>query len=287
VLLGAALLPVPSVAACGGTFAALGQDDGGGHADGGGTDGGGSDGGGNDGSPDAPSEVSLDASSDSGDPSGDTGSTTVGDGAQGPAPASCLDVRQSTPLAASGVYVLTVDGQTFDAYCDMALDGGGWTVFFAGLLGAANVFAHFDVPLGSSAPTDNCASPGTRCLRHIPNAVTMATEFAATCGDAAVKFMPTPAVLDFFRAGVSRRWVPVSNVTALSGNAITAYASLLWTGDGQYNESWILSADDAEPGVTSHTFASSYYSGLGGWDFCNGADYNSTNATPMVKLLYR
>ena len=45
---------------------------------------------------------------------------------------SCLQVKQATPNAPSGIYSIDPDGEggaaPFDVYCDMQADGGGWTL---------------------------------------------------------------------------------------------------------------------------------------------------------------
>lgn len=41
--------------------------------------------------------------------------------------ASCNALHVGVPAAPSGVYPITVSGNTFNAYCDMTHDGGGWT----------------------------------------------------------------------------------------------------------------------------------------------------------------
>ena len=41
--------------------------------------------------------------------------------------ASCKTLHESLATAPSGVYPITPAGTTFDAYCDMVRDGGGWT----------------------------------------------------------------------------------------------------------------------------------------------------------------
>jgi hypothetical protein len=45
---------------------------------------------------------------------------------------SCKDILEANPGASSGVYTLSPkqDGNTFDAYCDMDTDGGGWTMCY-------------------------------------------------------------------------------------------------------------------------------------------------------------
>jgi hypothetical protein len=46
--------------------------------------------------------------------------------------AACLAVRQANPNAASGIYPVDLDGTgpqpTFNTYCNMTTDGGGWTL---------------------------------------------------------------------------------------------------------------------------------------------------------------
>jgi hypothetical protein len=182
----------------------------------------------------------------------------------------------------------------------MTLGGGGWTAFFVGTLGYQNEWGYFDYP------SDDCPLPALRCVRHLPSTVTIANQFAARCGSAAVAFEVGANGLDYFRHGTQNGWQVMTNVIALAGNANPMYASKLFTGFPG-NMGWILSADDNEPHATPNTFASSYnnfydgQSGLPYWDYCNGVDYRvpvwddagkpppstEAGAWPMVWLFYR
>jgi hypothetical protein len=104
-------------------------------------------------------------------------------------------------------------------------------------------------------------------------------------------------VLAFFQSGVSNRWQPLLNPTAAAGTANATFAAKIWTGDGNANQGWIISANDYDPAQTPHTFASSYNSfidqfGDSYWAFCNGTDYNRPTTSsgadePMQWLFYR
>jgi hypothetical protein len=43
-------------------------------------------------------------------------------------PATCAELKALNPVAPSGYYSLSPDGVGVDVYCDMATDGGGWTL---------------------------------------------------------------------------------------------------------------------------------------------------------------
>jgi hypothetical protein len=107
------------------------------------------------------------------------------------------------------------------------------------------------------------------------------------CGGDALQFHVNIGGLAYFELGVSSAWQPLTGQTALAGAPSVSFAGKIYTGDGNANNGWIMSANDSST-YTTHTFASSYNSVSSGWDYCNGVDYNGvTTVTPMVYLLYR
>jgi hypothetical protein len=225
-----------------------------------------------------------------------------------PPGASCLDLHTRFPSAPSGVYSIRGDdGGTFDAFCNMTLGDGGWTAFYAGTLGARNVFAHFDRGGYLGDPPDDCEDPAARCLRHVPATVTLQTQLAVACGANAVTFTPSDEILAYFQRGVSGGWLPLGAPTALTPSAHDEWATYLWAGgylhDGgaDGNLGWIISHaafTDGDSGDhdQEHTFASAYDSRSWGWDYCDGTDFNDLDANtpfdastpgPRVYLYYR
>jgi hypothetical protein len=157
----------------------------------------------------------------------------------------------------------------------MELDGGGWTIFFAGLNGSTSVFAHFETG-------NDCSYAQTRCLRRLPAVVDSNAEFMATCGSAAVKFSMTPEGIRYFRDGIAAGWQPLSKVTQVSG-ANLALATWVWTGwPDTTNRGWIIADKDVPTGAS--TFSNSY-DWHNAWDYCNGVEEGATPSA--IRLMYR
>ncbi len=187
---------------------------------------------------------------------------------------SCLAIKQHIPTSTSGSFHLGAAGASYTAECDMALDGGGWTVFFAGLTGSAHSTRSFK-------DADDCPAPATSCLRHLPAAATTSTWVAALCNDGsadrAVKFQPSQGALGMFKAGARLGYQQLHNAAALTPGVDPLDASILFTG-GNNDPEWVISRT---PGAQSVFTAS--YPLAADYDYCNGVPASGTK----LRLLYR
>ncbi len=91
-----------------------------------------------DAAPPAP-EAAVDAAPDAPADAFDAGVDAPPD-APPPLPASCKEVLQQDPSAKTGLFTIDTDGPgaraPFGVHCDMAIDGGGWTLIARSVAGA-------------------------------------------------------------------------------------------------------------------------------------------------------
>eukprot|EP01116_Phalansterium_solitarium_P009467 TRINITY_DN2361_c0_g2_i2.p1 TRINITY_DN2361_c0_g2~~TRINITY_DN2361_c0_g2_i2.p1 ORF type:complete len:158 (-),score=34.19 TRINITY_DN2361_c0_g2_i2:566-1039(-) len=153
-------------------------------------------------------------------------------------------------------------------------DGGGWTAFWSGKNGKANVFARFDTSALS------CSDSATSCLRRLPSGVTTGSWIMAICGPTAIKFQLNAGALSYFASGTRNgQWQGPLVGTTVRGTPGFALNNLyIWTGDSGTNYGWIVSQSQ----LAASTFASSYDSNTS-WDYCNGVN----TVGQFQQLLYR
>jgi len=190
---------------------------------------------------------------------------------------SCLDILDNSASHGDGLYWIDPDGTGgFQAWCDMSTDGGGWTSFFTGTNGAANVFSNFE---------DNqvvCSDPASSCLRPPSvSALSAAADLGIRCGSTMVKAAMNADLLDYFANGNQQYWIPLAPTATIDGSlSSSASISGFWAGiSGSANPGWYV----GETGGLNRpaTFATSYLDPS--YDYCNA----SADSSSAISLSYR
>jgi len=74
-------------------------------------------------------------------------------------PLSCKDLLARNPSAPSGVYAIRPGSETFDAYCDMVTDGGGWTMVAVARTAVQQIWYQWTAWTARTAASSNPADP--------------------------------------------------------------------------------------------------------------------------------
>jgi len=73
---------------------------------------------------------------------------------------SCLEILHQNPGAEDGIYYLRPDAETFEGYCDMTTDDGGWTLV---AYAPSNMGAPSEFGTGDAHQRENCTTFGGFC----------------------------------------------------------------------------------------------------------------------------
>eukprot|EP01116_Phalansterium_solitarium_P005001 TRINITY_DN1625_c0_g1_i5.p1 TRINITY_DN1625_c0_g1~~TRINITY_DN1625_c0_g1_i5.p1 ORF type:complete len:2391 (+),score=774.34 TRINITY_DN1625_c0_g1_i5:133-7305(+) len=180
-------------------------------------------------------------------------------------PKSCNAWKQQNSSLTSGVYWIDPDGAgpaiAIRVYCDMSIDGGGWTSFHTFRSGSTNVFDRFEnTPSGAW----NCPDPNTQCMYRLPATINMNYTVMAQCGNYSIKFMMTTSMLSYFQSGTVSSWTVVPGAVPVTPGVFSYGAMNFYAGTSNYG--WALASSTS--GGTA-TFASSYTASTS-YDYCNG-----------------
>jgi hypothetical protein len=191
------------------------------------------------------------------------------------AASSCRSILRANGSNGDGLYWLAQPSMpAYLAYCDMTIDGGGWTAVYSGRNGSTNVVDHFDSP----SYQGSCPDPASRCLRRAPPMLAdTSSELAVSCGNAMVAFATTQAAQHWLVTGTRSNWIGLTP-RVLSG-AFPNVPNALFTGSSDTNLSFIFARDNAP---FANTFASSF-AGNDTFDSCA----NTPDQASLVRVLYR